>query len=169
MALKGANARLTAGELTTADQVYQHRRRRAAVATAAEVGSVVVASRGGAPVYLRNVADVADGFGETTTYVSHENDERRVRGGGHDRRGQAKRRECDGGHARGAAARRRGEGTSAAARRAARRDARLRRDSGREGARAHPAPGASRRSPSRCSSGSSSAGARRSSCSSPCR
>ena len=28
-------------------------------------------TRGGAPVYLRNVADVADGFGETTTYVSH--------------------------------------------------------------------------------------------------
>jgi multidrug efflux pump subunit AcrB len=71
VALEGANARLTAGHLTTADQVYQIHI-GAPVATAAEVGSVVAAIRGGAPVYLRNVADVADGFGETTTYVSHE-------------------------------------------------------------------------------------------------
>jgi len=71
VALKGTNARLTAGELTTADQVYQVHV-GAPVATAAEVGSVVVGTRGGVPVYLRDVADVADGFGETTTYVSHE-------------------------------------------------------------------------------------------------
>jgi multidrug efflux pump subunit AcrB len=71
VALEGANARLTAGELTTADQVYQIHV-GAPLATAADVGSVVVGTRGGAPVYLRNVADVAQGFGETTTYVSHE-------------------------------------------------------------------------------------------------
>jgi multidrug efflux pump subunit AcrB len=69
-ALEGANGRLTAGELTTADRVYQIHV-GAPVATAAEIGSVVVGTRGGAPVYLRNVADVTDGFGETTTYVSH--------------------------------------------------------------------------------------------------
>ena len=71
LALRGTSARLTAGELTTADQVYQIHI-GAPVATAAEVGSIVVATRGGAPVYLRSVADVSDGFGETTTYVSHE-------------------------------------------------------------------------------------------------
>jgi multidrug efflux pump subunit AcrB len=71
MALEGTNARLTAGELTTANQVFQVHI-GGPLATAAEVGSVVVGTRGGAPVYLRNVADVADGFGEPTTYVSHE-------------------------------------------------------------------------------------------------
>ena len=71
MALRGANARLQAGELTAANQVYQIDI-GAPLATPDEVGSVVVATRGGAPVYLRNVADVADGFAETKTYVSHE-------------------------------------------------------------------------------------------------
>ena len=71
MALRGANARLQAGELTAANQVYQIDV-GAPLATPDEVGSVVVATRGGAPVYLRNVADAADGFGETKTYVSHE-------------------------------------------------------------------------------------------------
>ena len=71
MALEGANARLTAGQLATADQVYQIHV-GAPLATAAEIGSVVVGTRGGAPVYLRNVADVSDGFGEPTTYVSHQ-------------------------------------------------------------------------------------------------
>ena len=71
LALEGSNARLTAGELTAADQVYQIHV-GAPLATAAEVGSVVAGTRGGAPVYLRNVADVADGFGETATYVSHQ-------------------------------------------------------------------------------------------------
>ena len=70
MALKGTNARLQAGELADANQVYQVEV-GAPLATAAEAGSVVVGMRGGAPVYLRNVADVTEGFGETTTYVSH--------------------------------------------------------------------------------------------------
>jgi multidrug efflux pump subunit AcrB len=71
IALKGTDARLTAGELTAADQVYQVHI-GAPVTTVAEVGSVAVGSRGGAPVYLRDVAEVIDGFGEPTTYVSHE-------------------------------------------------------------------------------------------------
>jgi multidrug efflux pump subunit AcrB len=71
LALQGTNARLTAGELTTGDQVYQVHI-GAPLATAAEIGSVVVGAHGGSPVYLREVADVADGFGRPTTYVSHE-------------------------------------------------------------------------------------------------
>jgi multidrug efflux pump subunit AcrB len=71
LALKGANARLQAGELAAAGRVYQIDV-GAPLATSADVASVVVASRGGAPVYVRNVARVTDGFGETTTYVSHE-------------------------------------------------------------------------------------------------
>ena len=69
-ALRGANARLQAGELTTADQVYRIDV-GAPLSAPSDVASVVVAVRGGAPVYLRNVASVADGFGATTTYVSH--------------------------------------------------------------------------------------------------
>ena len=70
MALKGANARLLAGELSAADQVYRIDV-GAPLSTPADVASVVVAVRGGAPVYLRNVATATDDFGETTTYVSH--------------------------------------------------------------------------------------------------
>ena len=71
MALRGANARLQAGELSSADQVYRIDV-GAPLTTPAEVGSVVVAVSGGGPVYLRNVADVVEGFGETATYVSHQ-------------------------------------------------------------------------------------------------
>jgi multidrug efflux pump subunit AcrB len=71
MALGSANARLQAGELATADRVYRIDV-GAPLATAADVGSVVVGVRGGAPVYLRNVADVSDDFGEPTAYVSHQ-------------------------------------------------------------------------------------------------
>ena len=71
VALKGANARLQAGELSAADQVYRIDV-GAPLSTPAEVGSVVVTMHGGAPVYLRNVADVTEGYGETDTYVSHE-------------------------------------------------------------------------------------------------
>ena len=69
-ALRGANARLKAGELTASDQVYVIDV-GALLLTPADVSNVVVATRGGASVLLRNVADVSDGFGETTTYVSH--------------------------------------------------------------------------------------------------
>jgi multidrug efflux pump subunit AcrB len=71
MALKGTSPRLTAGEVTGSDQVYQIHI-GAPVASAADVGSIVVGMRDGAPVYVRNVADVTDAFGEATTYVSHE-------------------------------------------------------------------------------------------------
>ncbi len=71
MALKSANARLQAGDFADANQVF-----RVAVGapltTSADVGSVVVGVRAGAPVYVRNVADVSEDFGEPTTYVSHE-------------------------------------------------------------------------------------------------
>jgi multidrug efflux pump subunit AcrB len=71
VALKGANARLAAGELASAGQAYRIDV-GAPLTSPAEVGSVVVGVRGGTPVYLRNVADVSDDFGETTTYVSHQ-------------------------------------------------------------------------------------------------
>ena len=69
-ALQGANARLQAGELVAANQVYRINV-GAPLESPTEVGSVVVAMRGGAPVYVRNVADVTADFGEPATYVSH--------------------------------------------------------------------------------------------------
>ncbi|HET8770492.1 MAG TPA: efflux RND transporter permease subunit [Gemmatimonadaceae bacterium] len=70
MALRGANARLQAGEFSAANEV-QLVEVGSALATAADVGDVVVGMRGGRPVYLRSVATVREEFGETTTYVSH--------------------------------------------------------------------------------------------------
>jgi len=70
MSLKGANARLQAGEFASGDQVYLVRV-GAPLVSAADLGSVVVASRGGAPVYLRNVATVTEAFGERESYVMH--------------------------------------------------------------------------------------------------
>ena len=70
LALKGANARLQAGEFTEGGEVYRVDI-GAPLASTVDVGSVVVAVRGGAPVYLRNVAEVSEGFGEATSYVSH--------------------------------------------------------------------------------------------------
>jgi multidrug efflux pump subunit AcrB len=69
-ALARANARVDAGELTARDSVVQISV-GAPLSTALEVGSVVVSRPGGAPVYLRSVADVRDDYGERTTYVSH--------------------------------------------------------------------------------------------------
>jgi multidrug efflux pump subunit AcrB len=71
VALAGTNARLAAGSVATGNHVYQVDV-GATLSSPQEVGSVVVGVRGGAPVYLRNVAEVTEGFGETTTYVSHE-------------------------------------------------------------------------------------------------
>ncbi len=70
LALRGANARLAAGELATNNSVLRIDV-GAPLTTAAEVGSVVVSTRGGSPVYLRNVAQVHEDFGETTSYVAH--------------------------------------------------------------------------------------------------
>ena len=70
MALRGANARLQAGELAAGGATVRVEV-GAPLASAADVGSVIVAVRGGAPVALRDVADVRDGYGEATQYVSH--------------------------------------------------------------------------------------------------
>jgi multidrug efflux pump subunit AcrB len=70
LALRGANAQLLAGELTARDRTIQIAV-GAPLTDAREVGSVVVGLRGGAPVYLRSVAEVRDDFGETTSYVAH--------------------------------------------------------------------------------------------------
>jgi multidrug efflux pump subunit AcrB len=70
LALRGANARLAAGELTEGNQVVRINV-GAPLANAHDVGSVVVSVRSGSPVYLRSVAEVREDFGETTSYVSH--------------------------------------------------------------------------------------------------
>ncbi len=69
-ALQAGNARLQAGEFATGDQVYLLRV-GAPLDTPADVGSVVVSSRGVASVYLRDVARISEDFGERTDYVSH--------------------------------------------------------------------------------------------------
>ncbi len=70
MALRQANARLDAGELTMRDSVVQIAV-GAPLLNAREVGSVVVSNRSGTPVYLRAVANVRDDFGDVNSYVSH--------------------------------------------------------------------------------------------------
>ncbi len=69
-ALRGANARLDAGEVTQGNQVLRIHA-GAPLVTARDVGSVVVATRRGAPVALRAVADVREDFGEVDRYVTH--------------------------------------------------------------------------------------------------
>jgi multidrug efflux pump subunit AcrB len=70
LALRGANARLTAGTMDAGN-------RRAIVSVgsplvnASEVSAVVVAARGGVPVQLGSVADVREGYGDPETYVAH--------------------------------------------------------------------------------------------------
>ena len=70
MALEGANARLQAGAFATTNRVYRVDV-GAPLSTAAEVGAVVVTTRGGGPVYVRDVADVRADFGERESYVFH--------------------------------------------------------------------------------------------------
>jgi multidrug efflux pump subunit AcrB len=70
MALKGANARLQAGEFTAANQVVLVDV-GAALSSATDVGQVVVHSAGGRPVLVRDIATVTEAFGEATNYVSH--------------------------------------------------------------------------------------------------
>ncbi|MFA6168930.1 MAG: efflux RND transporter permease subunit, partial [Gemmatimonadaceae bacterium] len=70
MALQGANARLQAGEYSAGNAVVRVGV-GAGLATAADVGRVVVSTRSGAPVYVASVATVSEGFGEPTNYVSH--------------------------------------------------------------------------------------------------
>jgi multidrug efflux pump subunit AcrB len=71
MALRSANARLQAGEANIGGGVVRVDV-GAAITGAADVGAVIVTSRGGAPVSVRDVATVREGFGEPTTYVSHQ-------------------------------------------------------------------------------------------------
>ena len=70
LALRGANARLQAGEFSSGNEVYRVDA-GAALSTAADVGSVVISARGGTPVMLRDVAAVSEAFGEVSDYVSH--------------------------------------------------------------------------------------------------
>jgi multidrug efflux pump subunit AcrB len=69
-ALRGANARLTAGTIDEGN-------RRAVVSvgaplvTASELRAVVVAARNGTPIQLGAVAVVNEGFGDPETYVTH--------------------------------------------------------------------------------------------------
>jgi multidrug efflux pump subunit AcrB len=69
-ALRGGNARLQAGEFASGNAVYQLEV-GAPLDDAADVGSVVVSTRGGTPVSVRDVATVTEGYGERTDYVSH--------------------------------------------------------------------------------------------------
>ena len=71
MALASTNARLQAGDVATSGRVYRVDV-GAPLATVDDVASVVVGMREGAAVYLRNVADVSEAFGEATAYVSHQ-------------------------------------------------------------------------------------------------
>jgi multidrug efflux pump subunit AcrB len=70
-ALRGANVRLPAGELVQANQTALVSV-GAALTSPAEAGSVVISARGGRPVYLRNVADIREGFGEPVSYVTQQ-------------------------------------------------------------------------------------------------
>ncbi len=71
MALTGANARLQAGEVYAGGDVVRVDV-GAALRTPEEVGAVIVSTRTGAPVSVRDVATVREGFGEPLTYVSHQ-------------------------------------------------------------------------------------------------
>ncbi|MBM3908754.1 MAG: efflux RND transporter permease subunit [Gemmatimonadetes bacterium] len=70
MALQGANARLQAGEYAAGNAVVRVTV-GAGLTSAADVGRVVVTTRGGAPVYVASVATVTEGYGEPTNYVAH--------------------------------------------------------------------------------------------------
>jgi multidrug efflux pump subunit AcrB len=69
-ALRAGNVRREADEFTSGDETFLVRV-GAPLRTAADVGGVVVGARGGAPVYLRNLARITDEFGERTSYVTH--------------------------------------------------------------------------------------------------
>ena len=70
MALRGASARIQAGEFSTANSTVRVSA-GAPVASAADVGSIVITVRNGVPIAIRDVAKISDGAGEATQYVSH--------------------------------------------------------------------------------------------------
>jgi multidrug efflux pump subunit AcrB len=69
-ALRGANARLQAGEFATGNEVIRVDV-GAPLSTAPEVGAVVVTARGGRLVHVRDVAVVREDHGEHESYVAH--------------------------------------------------------------------------------------------------
>jgi multidrug efflux pump subunit AcrB len=70
LALRGANARLQAGDFTSAGRTWLVDA-GATLRSAADVGAVVVSTRGGSAVSVRDIATVREDYGELTTYVSH--------------------------------------------------------------------------------------------------
>jgi multidrug efflux pump subunit AcrB len=70
MALPGANARLPAGEFSAHDRTFLVTV-GAELRSAADVGSVAVAERGGHAVHVRDVATLTDGPAEVVDYVGH--------------------------------------------------------------------------------------------------
>jgi len=69
-ALQGANARLATGEFQAANATYAVQV-GAPIQSGSEVGAIVVGSRRGTPVRVRDVATVLDDFGERESYVLH--------------------------------------------------------------------------------------------------
>ncbi len=69
-ALRGTNARLTAGEFASDNAVFRVQI-GAPIRSVQDLARVVVSSRGAGPVYLGNVATLDDTFGEVEHYVSH--------------------------------------------------------------------------------------------------
>ncbi len=69
-ALSPGAARVDAGAFPAGDRMYLVRA-EAPLATAADVGLVVVGVGAGAPVYVRDIATVTEDFGEPVDYVQH--------------------------------------------------------------------------------------------------
>jgi multidrug efflux pump subunit AcrB len=70
IALRGASARIQAGEFSSANSTVRVSA-GAPVATAADVGAIIITVRNGVPIAIRDVATISDGAGEATQYVSH--------------------------------------------------------------------------------------------------
>ncbi len=69
-ALRSANARVLSGDLVEQDRVARIGV-GAPLTSAFDVGSIVIGTRGERPILLRDVTEVREDFGETTSYVSH--------------------------------------------------------------------------------------------------
>ncbi|MCC6318457.1 MAG: efflux RND transporter permease subunit [Gemmatimonadaceae bacterium] len=70
MALRGASARVQAGEFAAGNEVYRVWAGNG-LSSASDVGLVVVTARQGVPVLVRDVATVHEEFGDVTDYVTH--------------------------------------------------------------------------------------------------
>ena len=69
-ALRGANARLHAGVLSSGNEVIRVEV-GAAIATVQDASAIVVALRGATAIALRDVARISEDYGEPESYVSH--------------------------------------------------------------------------------------------------